>query len=135
MLQGARTIRGPTPEDAERRSTGSPRSDGVSEVRSKESSGLRTPGVAREPAEASGRSEPFRCRMIRKSGCHGVSRDALARIFEIIIVNCRHRSIRIGVTNGPETAGSSQKEPLSSPEPSTAMRGCEVTKLVGARTE
>jgi hypothetical protein len=69
--------------------------------------------------------------MIRKSGCHGVSRDALARIFEIIIVNCRHRSIRIGVTNGPETAGAPEEEPLSSPEPSTAMRGCEVTKLVG----
>jgi hypothetical protein len=69
--------------------------------------------------------------MTCKTGCHGVSRDALARIFEIIIVNCRHRSIRIGVTNGPETAGAPEEEPLSSPEPSTAMRGCEVIKLVG----
>lgn len=94
-------ISGPTPVDVARRSAGSPRSDGASEVRSKEDPGPRTLRVAREPSEASGRREPSRCRVACGTGDHGVNRDRAALIFENSIVDCRDRSIRIEVINGP----------------------------------
>jgi len=80
-------------------SFGSPRGDGVSEVRSKEVRGKTTPTDAREPAEASVRREPNAAGASRKRRSRSEPRQG-ALIFENRIVDCRDRSIRIGVIVG-----------------------------------
>jgi len=103
-----------------------PRGDEASEVRPKEAVGKTTPHLARGPAKAGGRREPNTAgtSLARRTRSEP-RRQAL--IFENRIVDCRVRSIRIGVIEGVKSVlARKQNEPpilLGARRPARVARG------------